>query len=148
MKIRKFKNKTKVFEYIKELFPKSKLIFIGGSTANNPVKNFSDIDVEVYEKLKKPYYEIVFVGNKTILISVYFYEYVEGKKISPPKSIKIIKGIFNDKIERKHTAIYGEGKYTSKERLKRDCQLVTDFCFKYFRSKDKNYLKYIQKRIK
>ena len=89
-----------------------------------------------------------FVEEKVVLISVYFYKYVSGKIIKSPKDVKVIKGEYNDKITREFTEVYGEGKYNTKERLIRDCQLVTDFCFKYFRSKDKKYLKYIQKRIK
>jgi predicted nucleotidyltransferase len=145
----KFNNKNELFEYTKNKFKESKLILISGSTAYGKIKNFSDFDVEVYiNNTKKPYYEIVFIKEKPILISIYFYKYKLGKDINPPKGIKVIKGKFNDKIDKKFTPIYGEGKYTKNEKLKRDCQLITDFCFKYFRSKDKRYLEYIQKRIK
>ncbi len=148
--IKKFQNKTTFFNYLKEKFKESKVILIHGSTAYKPVKNFSDFDIEIYGKsIKKPYYELVFVNNKPTLLTIYFYKYQNGKKKILPQKIRLIKGEFTDTIEnRKPHTLYSEGAYNSQERIKRECQLITDFCFKYFRSKEMLYLKYIQKRIK
>jgi hypothetical protein len=147
--ILRFKNKKELFGYLKEIFNDSQIILIHGSTALVPVKNFSDFDIEVYGKvIKKPHYEIAFIGRKPVLITAYFYRYQKGKNISVPKTIQMIKGKYTDKVaQREPQTKYSEGKYGTKEKMKRECQLVTDFCFKYFRSKETKYLKYIQKRI-
>ncbi|MFH1376796.1 MAG: hypothetical protein ABIH25_04120 [Candidatus Woesearchaeota archaeon] len=148
-RINKFEDKKKLYSYIINKFRNSMVILVHGSTANKKIRNYSDFDVEIYGKnIKKPYYEILFIKEAPVLLSVYFYKYKSGKKTIPKKGIKVIKGDFSNNLDGGITPIYGEGKYTSKERLKRDCQLVTDFMFKYFRSKDKTYLKYVQKRIK
>ena len=146
MLIRGFKNKDEIFDYIRKRFINSNLILVHGSTALRPVKRFSDFDIEIYSKhLRKPYYEIAFCRNKPVLITIYFYEYKGGKKVKPPQSIKVIHGKYR-KIEHddwtKKKSIYNQ-----KERLRRECQLVTDFLFKYVRSNDRQYLKYTQKRI-
>ncbi len=150
VEIKKFQNKTTFFNYIQEKFKESKVILVHGSTAYKPVKNFSDFDIEIYGgSIKKPYYELVFVNNKPALLTVYFYKYQNGKKKLPPQKIRLIKGEFTDTIEnRKPHTLYSEGVYNLQERIKRECQLITDFCFKYFRSKERLYLKYVQKRIK
>ena len=145
----RFKNKRDLYKYIKTMFKESDLIFIQGSTAYGRIKNFSDFDVEIYgKKLKKPYYELAFIKNIPVLISAYFHRFTHGEKVKAPEGVRIIKGYFTDKLKREHTPMYGEGSYNAEEKLRRECQLVTDFCFKYFRSKDKQYLRYIQKRIK
>lgn len=141
-----FANKKEVFEYIKYKFIKgSKLILIRGSTATKPIRNFSDFDIEVWgSKLKKPYYEIAFLKEKPILISAYFYKHKEGKEIQKPLDVKILYGKYNNKIK----PDFSKENYTSKERIKRECQLVIDLFFKYMRSKNKECLKAIQNRIK
>jgi len=147
--IKKFNKKSDIFNYLKNKFVEDDLIFISGSTAHRTIKNYSDIDLEVHgRKSKKPHYELIFLKNKIVLISVYFCKYNPGKKIHPQKNIQVIKGVYTDKIDKKFTKMYSEGKYNQKEKIKRECQLILDFCFKYFRSKDKTYLGYIQKRIK
>src|SRR3989344_644401 len=128
--IKKFHSKEEILSYIKNIFKYHNVIIIHGSAAKN--------------KLKKPYYEIVFQNKKVILLSVYFYKFKEGKKTKVPKDIRIIKGVYNNQLKAKST----KESYDSKENLKRQCQLVVDFAFKHFRSKNDIYLKYIQKRIK
>lgn len=146
--IPQFKNKEAIFDYIIKKFSKeSKIIAVTGSTAHKPIKEFSDIDINIWgNPIKKPYYELVFVNKKPVLISIYFYKYKRGKKINPPRKFRILYGKFNDSIE----LFQGMDalKYNHKETIKRQCQLIIDFAFKYFRAKDKKYLGYIQKRIR
>ena len=145
MEINRFYNKKGIYNYIKNKFSESKIILIRGSAAKKPAKNFSDIDIEIWgEKVKKPYYEIVFFKNKPILISAYFYKYASGKNVQAPLDIKIIYGKYNNKIK----PYFSKDIYNKKDKIKRECQLVTDFLFKYLRSKNIRYLNYIQKRIK
>ncbi|MAG47879.1 hypothetical protein CL617_04700 [archaeon] len=141
-----FKNKKEIFEYITNKFQKeSDILLIRGSSAYNSIKNFSDIDIEIYsKKLQKPYYEIVSFKEKPILISAYFNRYISGKVVKKPNNIKILHGKFNNKIK----PDFKRDTYTDKQKIKRECQLVTDFFFKYLRTKDKTYLNAIQKRIK
>ena len=140
-----FINEKEVFEYIKKKFSnESKLILVRGSTATKPAKKFGDFDIEIWTiKTKKPYYEIAFIKEKPILISAYFYKYKEGKEIQKPSSIKILHGKYNDKIKPN----FCKDSYTHKEKIKRECQLLVDFLFKYLRTKDKKYLQSVQKRI-
>ncbi len=143
-----FKNKEAVFEYTLRKFSKdSKIIAVTGSTARKPIREFSDIDINIWGKsIKKPHYEIIFVNKKPVLVSIYFYKYKRGKETSPPTKFRILYGKFNDNIE----LFQGMDalKYNHKESIKRQCQLIIDFAFKYFRSKDEKYLGYIQKRIR
>lgn len=147
-----FSNKKEIFTYIKKKFSKqSKLILMRGSTALNRPKKFSDFDIEAYKnKPKKPYYEIALLKQKPILLSVYFYKYKKGKKLKKPKNTKIIFGTYNKSVEKDFNAQkhFAKDSYTKKEKTKRECQLVTDFLFKYLRSKNKKYLEFVQKRIK
>ena len=140
-----FHDKQEVFDYvIKKFSKKNKLILIRGSTAKKPVKNFSDFDIEIWtNKLEKPYYEIAFVSGKIVLISIYFYKYKLGKKVDVPSNVKILFGEYNDQI----IPDFSNDKYTNKEKIKRECQLLVDFFFKYLRRKDKKYLSSVQKRI-
>ena len=145
-RIKKFKNKIEVFNYLKKLFSKeSDVILIRGSTAYGPVKKFSDFDVEVYSnKLKKPYYEIVFVKSNPTLISVYFYKYKKGKKTKGDKNVRVIYGEHNDTIG----PDFSKDTYTHKQKIKRECQYITDFMFTYLRHGNKKELMNIHKRIK
>lgn len=147
--IKKFGGKRRLWGYLKEKFKEAQVILIHGSAAYKPLKNFSDVDLEVYGgQVKKPYYEIVFIKNKPTLLTAYFYKYQKGEKKPPPWNIRIIKGEYTTAIEqRKPQTMYSEVKYSTEEKRKRECQLVADFCFKYIRSKEKLYLQYIQKRI-
>ncbi|MCX6742026.1 MAG: hypothetical protein NTX24_02520 [Candidatus Pacearchaeota archaeon] len=148
-KIHKFNKKSDFFDYIKNKFDKEDLILVHGSTAHGRIKNYSDFDMEIHgKKVKKPYYELIFIKEKPVLVSIYFKMYNKGTKTKPPNGIGIIKGIYTDKIDTQLIRMYQEGRYNQKEKLKRECQLIADFCFKYFRSKDRKYLQYIQKRIK
>ena len=143
--MKNFNNKREVFEYIKKKFSKeSKLILVRGSTATKPAKKFSDFDIEIWtNKLKKPHYEIAFIKEKPILISAYFYKHKEGREIKKPSNVKILLGKYNDKVK----PDFSKDTYNNKEKIKRECQLLTDFFFKYLRTKDKKYLQSIQKRI-
>ncbi|MAF36121.1 hypothetical protein CL622_03325 [archaeon] len=140
-----FDNKKTVFEYIKNKFSeKSKLILIRGSMATKPIKNYFDFDIEIYgDKLKKPYYEIAFVREKLVLISVYFYKYKEGEDAKSHPNIKILYGKYNDNIKPN----FNKETYDNEEKIKRECQLVVDFFFKYLRTKEEKHLASIQKRI-
>ena len=145
MKLRTFKSKNEVFRYLVKNFSKNaKLILIRGSTASKPVKQFSDFDVEVYGKKKKPYYEIAFVKNNPVLITIYFYKYNEGKKANAPKNVKVIYGRYNNKIK----PDFSPDNYTAKQKITRECQLNIDFMFKYLRSRNKKYLESVQKGLK
>lgn len=119
--IKIFKGKKQVFNYIKQLFSKYKIIF-KGSSVKKELNDFSDIDVEIYGKTRVPYYELVFVGKKLVLITVYFYKDENNK----PK----------------------KDKYNQKQRTIRECQLAIDFMFKYLRHKNKKYLESVIKRLK
>ena len=141
------KTKKDLFEYVRKIFAKkAEVVLIRGSTANGSVKAFSDVDVEVYvkSKLDKPYYEIILYNNSPLLISAYFYDYIEGKNARCQKNVKVLFGDFNDKIK----PDFSKGKYLGKVKIKRECQLVVDFLFNYFRNKNKNSLESVQKRIR
>jgi hypothetical protein len=143
--MRTFISKKEVFEYIKTTFSQGNtLILINGSTAKKPAKKFSDFDIEVWGPvLKKPYYELAFINEKPILISIYFYVFKEGKTCKPPSAVKILFGKYNASIK----SDFSDDAYTVQEKERRECQLVTDFLFKYMRSGDKKYLESVQKRI-
>ncbi|MCH8945769.1 MAG: hypothetical protein IIA85_02510 [Nanoarchaeota archaeon] len=112
--------KKKLVKYIEQISNKEEYE-ITGSAFKRPFKNFSDIDINVYGKTSKPHYEIICFKNKIILLSFYFYK----DKNNIPESMK----------------------YSSGEKIKRECQLAVDFMFKYLRTKDKKYLESVQKRI-
>ena len=147
----RFINKKEVFEYIKnKFFKESKLILVRGSTATKPVKKFSDFDIEVWgNEIKKPYYEIAFLKEKPILITIYYYKFKDGKEIKKPRNVKILFGVYNKEIDKSFNSPehFAKDKYTSKEKIKRECQLLVDFFFKYLRSGEKDYLNSVQKRI-
>jgi hypothetical protein len=148
--MKKFKNKQQVFNYIKRI-GKGRLILVRGSTAKKPIKNFSDVDVEVYsDRLKKPYYEIVSAGRNLVLISIYYYIYQKGGRIKAPKNVKVIYGEYNKKIDDSFNAPkhFAKDTYTPKEKIKRECQMVIDFMFKYLRTKNKKYLASVEKRLR
>ncbi|MDP1729133.1 MAG: hypothetical protein Q8L27_02950 [archaeon] len=143
--MKRFKTKEQVFRYIVQKFLKnSKLTLVRGSTARSPIKNYSDLDIEIYGKRAKPYYEMGFVNKKLVLLSVYFYDFVEGKVIKAPKNVKVLYGRYNDSIK----PDFSGDKYTSKEKIIREAQLAVDFLFKYLRRKDKLYLKFVDKRLR
>ena len=143
--MKSFNTKKEMFSYINNSFPKSQVILIRGSTAFKGVKNFSDFDIEIYcNFIQKPIYELAFFKNKIILITIYFYKFKKGKIISPKeKNMRILKGKYNKNLR----PDFSKDKYLQKEKVKRECQLLIDFMFKYLRSKDKKYLKSIEKRI-
>jgi len=61
-------------------------------------------------------------------------------KINLPKNGKIIYGDYYSQIEHKDNL-----KYNKKERIKRDSQMFIDGLFKFARSKDKDYIPWIEK---
>jgi len=140
-----FSNEEGVFEYIKKNYGKEgKLILVRGSTSTRPAKKFDDFDIEIWtNKVREPYYEIVLIKEEPILISVYFYKYKEGGDIQKPSNVKVLQGKYNCRIK----PVFTKYTYTNKEKIKRECQLLTDFFFKYLRTKDKKYLRSVQKRI-
>lgn len=145
-----FQDKQQIFDYVGKKFKDSELILVRGSTATKPIKDFSDIDLEIWgAKLKKPYYEIIFLKKSPVLITAYFYKYKKGKEITSPTNVKIISGKYNKSLEKSFTSKehFVKDKYTPKQKIKREIQLATDFFFKYLRTKDKKYLNSVQKRI-
>lgn len=143
--IRTFETKKDVFNYIKRKFYKrSNVILVRGSTAKKPAKKFSDFDIEVYTKyLRKPYYEIVFIREKPVLVSVYFQKYKKGKETNAPSTIKVLYGKYNAKLK----PDFSKEKYTPKQKIRRECQILLDMFFKYLRTGNKRYLEFVQKRI-
>jgi len=146
VEIKKFTKKTEILDYVKSKFSKENdLILIRGSTATKRIKKFSDVDIEIYgSKLKKPYYELILLNNNPSLLSAYYYKYEKGKEIIKPNGVNIIYGEYNNKIKPN----FDKDTYNNKEKIIRECQLLTDFFFKYLRTKDNKYLKSVQKRIK
>lgn len=139
-----FKTKPEVFSYIRSKFSTKdvKGIAIVGSTAKGKIKNFSDIDVVVFsEKPFKPHYELCLIGSKLVLITIYFYK--SGKEINLPKNGKIVYGKYYSQIEHE-----GNLNYDVKGRIKRDNQMFLDGLFKFLRTKDKQYLSWIDKYIR
>lgn len=143
--MKKFSNQKGIEKYIvKKFSSESSLILIRGSTAKKRASAFSDFDIEVYgRKIGKPNYEIVMLGKYPVLISSYFYKYVKGDEGKEPRGVKILSGKFNDMIKPN----FSQDKYNTKERIRRECQMVVDFMFKYLRSKNTENLKSVQKRI-
>lgn len=141
----RFKNKSQVLAYITKRFkPGSRLVLLRGSMSSRPVKNFSDFDVEVYGKrAKKPHYEIVFVKNKIVLVTAYFYRFQKGKIAGPPKGVRALYGRYNDRVK----PDFSRDTYTHGEKIQRECQLVMDFFFKYLRTKNAKHLESVQKRL-
>lgn len=141
--MQEFKSKKEVFEYITKKFKTKdvKGIVIVGSTAKGSIKQFSDIDVVVFNnKPLKPYYELCLIDKKIVLITIYFYNAGRVKNI--PKNGEILYGNYFEQIEHK-----GNLNYNKENRIKRDNQMLLDGLFKYLRSKDKNYLKWVDKYL-
>lgn len=149
MEFKRFNSKQGTLEYLLDKFKNEKLIVIRGSAAKKPLKEFSDIDVEVWaQTIRKPVYEIVFVKNKPILLSIYTYKYAEGEALTPPENVLVLKGEYNREVNRISTQGFGtKDRYTPEENKKRECQMVVDFMFKYLRHGKTEYLKSVQKRI-
>lgn len=142
--MRTFKTKSEIFEYICKRFSEKdvKGIVVKGSAAKKEIGQFSDIDIEIYNNKKiKPYYELVLLKDKLILISIYFYK--ASKKLQVKDYILVLKGDFFEGIEHK-----GNEKYSKQERIIRDNQMLVDCLFKYLRSKDKGYLNCVEKYCK
>ena len=139
--MKEFKTKEETFQYIKNKFLSDDVvgIVVVGSTAKGKIKNFSDIDVVVFnKKLLKPYYELCLIENKLVLITAYFYDF--GNKIELPKNGRIIYGDYYSQIEPK-----GNLNYNDAEGIKRNNQMFIDGFFKFLRSKDKKYIEWIEK---
>lgn len=139
----RFDNKTKLFDWLVQSID-GKVILVRGSTAFGPVKKFSDFDIEVWgEKKRDEYYDVIVVGNKITLLTINFYKYKSGPKIKKPKNIRVLKGLYNKNLEPEFT----RETRTGDRKVKRECQLLLDFMFKYLRSGDKKALRSVQKRI-
>ena len=139
--MKNFLTKKQVLDYINNTFLKEdvKGIAICGSTAKGKIKEFSDMDVEIFNSEKlKPYYELILVNNKLCLISIYFYK--AGKETKLPNNASSLYGKYFEKIEH-----IGNLKYTKKERKIRNNQMLLDMLFKYIRHKDKKLLNSIEK---
>ena len=146
LEIKKFKTKKEVFHYLVSTYSKeNKLIGIRGSTAYGKIKHFSDLDIEVFGKeARKPIYDLVFIGKRLTVITTYFYLFKEGKPLMKfPENLKTLYGTYNTNTQPN----FSKDTYTPEEKIKRECQLLVDFLFKYLRSKDQKYLNSIQKRI-
>lgn len=149
--IHQFNSKKEIFDYILT-FSKlnSDLVLIRGSTAKGNVKKFSDFDVEIYgQKEKFPYYEICLLKKKVILITIYFRKNIKGNKINPPEKIKILKGLYTDKIQKIFDMNWNKKEeLTSKQKINRECQLIVDFLFKFLRTGSEKHIKLVQERLK
>lgn len=138
----RFENKTKLFNWIVQSFD-GKAILVRGSTAFGPVKKFSDFDIEIWGKKRDEHYDIIIVENKLALLTINFYDYKNGPKAKTPKNMKILKGQYNKNLEPTFT----RETRTGVRKVKRECQLLLDFMFKYLRSGDKKALHAVKKRI-
>ena len=61
----------------------------------------------------------------------------------PLDNMKVIYGRYNCNL----IPDFANDKYTPKQGVRRECQMVVDSLFKYLRHKDKKDLKRVQKRI-
>jgi len=138
--MKEFKDKKEVFEYIKKKYSSADSVLIRGSSVKGLI-DFGDIDVEFYQdKPAKPEYELVLAEGKLVLISAYPYK--AGKQIKEvPENVLLLKGNYHEQIE-------NQEKYTQSERKLRDNQMLIDMLFKYMRTKDKKYIKSIEKYLK
>ena len=145
MKIKEFNSKAEIFNYVIKKFKKdSEVITLGGSSKNKPLKKFSDLDFNVFsKKYFRPYYEIVLVNKKPILISAYPQKFVRGNKTKPPKDQLILFGEYNNNLKMD----YSISKYERRGEVIRECQLALDFLFKYARTNNKQWLEKVQKRL-
>ncbi len=145
-KIKTFKNKKEVFTYVVDKFANKKgTVILRGSLVSKPVKMYSDFDLEIYiKKPRKPYYEIVKVKDNLCLISIWFGKYKKGGKISSSKKILVLNGDYMDYMK----YIPDKGFYFGKSKVKRECQGLIDWMFKYLRTKNNSTLEHIHKRIK
>src|SRR3989338_6388405 len=98
--IKHFDSKEKLFNFIKIKFSlRDQVILVRGSATYSNLKFYSDVDIEIYGEKKKPYYEIIFLNKRLILLNIYFYNLIKGKDMSPPANVKILHEFFNSKIE-------------------------------------------------
>jgi len=138
-----------LLKIVKEMVRRNKsikVILARGSTAYGKIKNYGDIDLEIYtEKPKKlPYYKILNFNGKKVLLTVYFYRFKKGEEIKKRKisrNIRVLYGCYNSNLK----PSFKKEKYNKKERTIRDKQLYLDFLFKYKRTKDKKLFSTIRK---
>ncbi len=77
-------------------------------------------------------------------MTIHFYRYKEGDLCKPQEdNIRVLKGDYNVNIQ----PDFSKDTYSQEEKIKRECQLLTDFMFKYLRTKNQKYLQSVQKRI-
>lgn len=139
--MKQFNTKENAFLYLKnKFFSKDvKGIVVVGSTVTEKIRRFSDIDVVIFnEKPQKPDYELCLIGDKLVLITVYFYK--AGNEAKIPKNGKILYGHYYSQIEHKENL-----NYDRVGRIKRDNQMFLDGLFKFIRTNDKHYLNWIDK---
>ena len=139
--MRRFGSKQEIFNYLVRKFKNknTKSIIIRGSAATKKLRDFSDVDVEVYTNdLRHPYYEITCLRNNLVLLSVYFYKPL--RKVKKSKG-KLLCGDYYKPVQYKE-------RYTKEERRIRDNQMLIDMLFKYARTRDKTYLKSIEKYLR
>lgn len=144
-----FTSRKELDKYILSFSKDSELAIIRGSTAFREPNEFDDLDVEIYSKKeKKPFYEIILYKEKVVLLTIYFYKFQKGNSIEK-ESINVLKGEYNDKIDEIFEKnFFKKDKYTIKEKIVRENQLVLDFLFKYLRKKEDKVFERINKRIK
>jgi predicted nucleotidyltransferase len=148
--MKEFNYKEEVFKYILENYAQSaKAVLVRGSTASYRVKPFSDFDIEIYSQKKQyPIYEIHLCAGYPILITIYFYEYKFGSLLIKPQNVKMLKGNYTSGIEEVfQKEINTKDPYNEKEKIIRNNQILVDFLFKFFRTKDENALNKVQKRL-
>ena len=143
--IRHFKDRGELSDYLVEKFIKDNgTVLLRGSMRENEVEDFSDFDLEIYMgEERKPYYEIAFVEGKIAVISIWFGLYKEGESGVVPEYIKVLHGEYMPYMG----YIGDEGSYEGKDEVRRECQSVVDWLFKYMRNGDEECLLHVQKRI-
>ena len=72
-----------------------------------------------------------------------------GNKVEAPKEMKVIKGVYTDKVQEIFDMNWNKKENLSNEqKINRECQLTIDFLFKYLRSGSKKHLELVQERLK
>ncbi|MFP4119356.1 MAG: hypothetical protein ACLFTH_04850 [Candidatus Woesearchaeota archaeon] len=126
------------------------MVLIRGSTAYGEIKEYSDLDIEIYGmESKKPFYGILFYQSKIILLTIYFYKYEEGNPEKPPDNVRLLQGQYNDRIRSIFEyEVKKKDSYTEEELIIRKRQLFLDLFFEYMRSNDDKLLSQIQNKIR
>ncbi len=143
--MKSFTNKNQIYDYLKNKFIDSEgTIILRGSMVKNKIIKFSDFDFEIYNnKPRDPFYEVVLVNKKPVLITIWFGKYSKKKSTIPPKEIKVVFGDYFSYM----SYIIDDKEYKGERKVKRECQSVIDRLFKYLRSNEIENIEKINKKI-